>query len=106
MAHVGSSNLPRPMKCRLSLFCSSRRRHTILQGDWSSDVCSSDLEDLIHPLVARHGVHVAAIAASVVGVLDGVVELEIVGIVGIAQFVGPGPGGHEHETDRKSTRLN
>src|SRR5256885_498587 len=22
---------------------SSRRRHTILQGDWSSDVCSSDL---------------------------------------------------------------
>src|SRR5205807_5599245 len=26
-------------------FFSSRRRHTILQGDWSSDVCSSDLED-------------------------------------------------------------
>src|SRR5688500_20269354 len=25
------------------LFFSSRRRHTILQGDWSSDVCSSDL---------------------------------------------------------------
>src|SRR5688500_19535117 len=24
-------------------FCSSRRRHTRLQGDWSSDVCSSDL---------------------------------------------------------------
>src|ERR1039457_1199545 len=24
-------------------FFSSRRRHTILQGDWSSDVCSSDL---------------------------------------------------------------
>src|SRR5256885_9954795 len=24
-------------------FYSSRRRHTILQGDWSSDVCSSDL---------------------------------------------------------------
>src|SRR5205807_7301429 len=23
---------------------SSRRRHTRLQGDWSSDVCSSDLE--------------------------------------------------------------
>src|SRR5256885_12565224 len=27
----------------MSLFCSSRRRHTRLQGDWSSDVCSSDL---------------------------------------------------------------
>src|SRR5688500_20336681 len=24
-------------------FFSSRRRHTTLQGDWSSDVCSSDL---------------------------------------------------------------
>src|SRR5688500_17492633 len=30
----------RPL-CRV--FCSSRRRHTRLQGDWSSDVCSSDL---------------------------------------------------------------
>src|SRR6266566_3405975 len=27
-------------------FFSSRRRHTRLQGDWSSDVCSSDLDDL------------------------------------------------------------
>src|SRR2546426_8708083 len=27
-------------------FFSSRRRHTRLQGDWSSDVCSSDL---LHP---------------------------------------------------------
>src|SRR5215467_4801701 len=29
-------------------FFSSRRRHTRLQGDWSSDVCSSDL-DLVGP---------------------------------------------------------
>src|SRR5256885_12985331 len=28
---------------RLFFFFSSRRRHTRLQGDWSSDVCSSDL---------------------------------------------------------------
>src|SRR5205807_4020984 len=35
----------------------SRRRHTRLQGDWSSDVCSSDLIDW--PLTARSGaVHV------------------------------------------------
>src|SRR5205807_4064045 len=27
-------------------FFSSRRRHTRLQGDWSSDVCSSDLRDI------------------------------------------------------------
>src|SRR5256885_15562926 len=28
-------------------FFSSRRRHTRLQGDWSSDVCSSDLERVV-----------------------------------------------------------
>src|SRR5256885_2056104 len=28
---------------RIPFFFSSRRRHTRLQGDWSSDVCSSDL---------------------------------------------------------------
>src|SRR5688500_20315224 len=27
----------------IMFFFSSRRRHTRLQGDWSSDVCSSDL---------------------------------------------------------------
>src|SRR5256885_3167878 len=30
-------------------FFSSRRRHTRLQGDWSSDVCSSDLEKIKPP---------------------------------------------------------
>src|SRR2546426_3266190 len=29
---------------RIFFFFSSRRRHTRLQGDWSSDVCSSDLQ--------------------------------------------------------------
>src|SRR5256885_9113876 len=29
------------------LFFSSRRRHTRLQGDWSSDVCSSDLKPTV-----------------------------------------------------------
>src|SRR5256885_5775447 len=29
---------------RCYFFFSSRRRHTRLQGDWSSDVCSSDLK--------------------------------------------------------------
>src|SRR5256885_13279487 len=28
-------------------FFSSRRRHTSLQGDWSSDVCSSDLRQYV-----------------------------------------------------------
>src|SRR5207248_8328807 len=30
-------------------FFSSRRRHTRSYGDWSSDVCSSDLDRLCHP---------------------------------------------------------
>src|SRR5215472_4154772 len=29
-------------------FFSSRRRHTRCLRDWSSDVCSSDLDDLLH----------------------------------------------------------
>src|SRR5256885_5702151 len=29
----------------VAFFFSSRRRHTRLQGDWSSDVCSSDLPE-------------------------------------------------------------
>src|ERR1039457_7622237 len=36
----------------LFFFFSSRRRHTRLQGDWSSDVCSSDLEKEIAMAVA------------------------------------------------------
>src|SRR2546426_7313815 len=32
-------------------FFSSRRRHTRLQGDWSSDVCSSDLHAEIYLIV-------------------------------------------------------
>src|SRR5256885_10688915 len=35
----------------VSFFFSSRRRHTRLQGDWSSDVCSSDLH--LQPGVPR-----------------------------------------------------
>src|SRR6266446_4483218 len=37
-------------------FFSSRRRHTRLQGDWSSDVCSSDLlveADVVQPAASR-----------------------------------------------------
>src|SRR5256885_7297372 len=33
----------RAFRLRIVFFFSSRRRHTRLQGDWSSDVCSSDL---------------------------------------------------------------
>src|ERR1022692_784751 len=38
----GSSDENTALTTPLSFFFSSRRRHTRLQGDWSSDVCSSD----------------------------------------------------------------
>src|SRR5256885_4598883 len=41
----GDCNNDEPICCAHAFFFfSSRRRHTRLQGDWSSDVCSSDLE--------------------------------------------------------------
>src|SRR5205807_4311396 len=44
-------------------FFSSRRRHTRLQGDWSSDVCSSDLMLGVAAvaLVEQHRVETGAI---------------------------------------------
>src|SRR5256885_3757847 len=43
--NVNSRKIRLPHFCKVSnFFFSSRRRHTRLQGDWSSDVCSSDLE--------------------------------------------------------------
>src|SRR5256885_12564964 len=42
VALAGNSRARKPgVGCEF--FFSSRRRHTRLQGDWSSDVCSSDL---------------------------------------------------------------
>src|SRR5688500_20191943 len=49
----------RKTRRKLTFFFSSRRRHTRLQGDWSSDVCSSDLVWLGRTprhLAQRHGV--------------------------------------------------
>src|SRR5256885_1455810 len=88
---------------RCFFFFSSRRRHTRLQGDWSSDVCSSDLDGLdgvgragavdqnaflpdrgtgfgegrVHLLLGRH-VHVAVNTAKLAGqrLADGFVHVE------------------------------
>src|SRR5579859_5277264 len=38
-------------------FFSSRRRHTIFDCDWSSDVCSSDLEGPMVPTVTENHRH-------------------------------------------------
>src|SRR5256885_12411797 len=53
-------------------FFSSRRRHTRLQGDWSSDVCSSDLFDYKLAWLDRLIRHAASlIKAGVPAVLAG-----------------------------------
>src|SRR2546426_7524445 len=63
------------------LFCifffSSRRRHTRLQGDWSSDVCSSDLQD---PQVSVFVREFGSKKVSVIGA---------VGKPGVYQMLGP-----------------
>src|SRR5215467_6509735 len=53
--------------CSHIFFFSSRRRHTILQGDWSSDVCSSDLERKKRIELARfeHGLECASLAQEI-----------------------------------------
>src|SRR5688500_19303510 len=48
--------------CVLLFFFSSRRRHTRLQGDWSSDVCSSDLGIGEARLLEAAGAQPAAVA--------------------------------------------
>src|SRR5256885_7128436 len=51
------------VSCMRRVICwfvfSSRRRHTRLQGDWSSDVCSSDLDDRSFNAAAWVGVKCA-----------------------------------------------
>src|SRR5256885_7530266 len=42
---------------RSIFFFSSRRRHTRLQGDWSSDVCSSDLLHVVDFVGVLGGYH-------------------------------------------------
>src|SRR5262245_65880970 len=43
---------------RLAFFFSSRRRHTRCLSDWSSDVCSSDLIFITHPVTRRKSLYV------------------------------------------------
>src|SRR5256885_4507190 len=82
-------------------FFSSRRRHTRLQGDWSSDVCSSDLRlfaglPLTNPSTTRTsqlaGRRGTACAPSPITISS--------------RESSPGKRKYLRATDRKSTRLN
>src|SRR5256885_14067735 len=66
----------------LLFFFSSRRRHTRLQGDWSSDVCSSDLNggrtaQLLANLASFH----RSVAPAVVSHYDATPVVDIFGAV-------------------------
>src|SRR3989475_2397209 len=54
--------------CTVRFFFSSRRRHTRFDCDWSSDVCSSDLRELVRH--AQHAVGVRPQGASRAARLD------------------------------------
>src|SRR5437762_9320722 len=58
-------------------FFSSRRRHTRYIGDWSSDVCSSDLDVVV--IGSGPGGYVAAIRAAQLGFKTAVIERESLG---------------------------
>src|SRR5256885_10609956 len=55
----------------MSFFFSSRRRHTRLQGDWSSDVCSSDLVLINAAVDSRTGIDEYACGRSGIGGSEG-----------------------------------
>src|SRR3712207_2976695 len=73
------------------LFFSSRRRHTRYWRDWSSDVCSSDLEALAialrtaGPAIAASGCTViAALLCLTIAEVEGTAGLGPIGALGIA----------------------
>ena len=52
-------------------FFSSRRRHTRLVSDWSSDVCSSDLEHQVFQVAKEVGLQLTPPAAALLGAAIG-----------------------------------
>src|SRR5256885_2647902 len=68
-------------------FFSSRRRHTRLQGDWSSDVCSSDLGETnrFPPFFAerRESVRLSVVPANTVENFIHIREVDADEVVGL-----------------------
>src|SRR5256886_5977608 len=84
-------------------FFSSRRRHTRFDCDWSSDVCSSDLNSLHppRPVVLQVRQHVELVVQ--VFVAGGAQLRERLGVRPALKLH---PVNGDHRADRKSTRLN
>src|SRR5690606_40117328 len=84
-------------------FFSSRRRHTRFSRDWSSDVCSSDLDIEEHE--GDRDPAQAAVVHRIVGQIADVPG-EQAGPEQPQQRRGSDPGQNPRVRDRKSTRLN
>src|SRR3712207_4800171 len=94
-------------------FFSSRRRHTRYWRDWSSDVCSSDLEDInleVEPgttlgILGRNGAGKSTLLRIISGVLQpttGTVEVN----GRLAAIFGMGAGFNPDFTGRENAMLN
>src|SRR5207253_8502383 len=57
------------LACFVFFFFSSRRRHTRWPRDWSSDVCSSDLQDVMTLLKKEHGIEVKSASITIAEVV-------------------------------------
>src|SRR5256885_12527624 len=91
------------------VFFSSRRRHTRLQGDWSSDVCSSDLYQKGGTPIRLLGQMSAArssLAPQVPTFKEQGIDIELASLRGLAAPKGLPEGVRKKLVDRKSTRLN
>src|SRR5256885_12366169 len=87
-------------------FFSSRRRHTRLQGDWSSDVCSSDLQVVGQP---AHGQAVQALGVEHLdgGLDDLVAGQRIAAAAGAAaRYPVPGWGRDRSHLEHRTTSSN
>src|SRR5882762_12033614 len=66
---------------KLGFFFSSRRRHTRFKCDWSSDVCSSDLDSTLGPSLTE-ALRVDLAQSPVVRLLDGAAVGKALGRMG------------------------
>src|SRR5690606_40980787 len=89
-------------------FFSSRRRHTRFSRDWSSDVCSSDLNHIAKSLVNREtrtiGLVLTSITNPILTLVAQAIELRLAG-QGYSTLFATSNGDH-HEEKREIGRAS